>query len=178
MTIANERLIEYLGLELELCYLKASGSAVWILADKIRRSDDIAVEMLRLFHRFTRIAKSIDRVNETRSKRGAQAADRANGESTSMPGNNTPYAACIGVRVRVKEHVASLQLRPGIDPETVANAPSISSGMLLDPHFQLQVDDPIVQILARPKEPQPVRALPDERSPSARPKRLKSGEKA
>lgn len=173
MTIANERLIEYLGLELELGYLKASGGAVWILADKIRRTDDIVVELLRICHRLTRIGKSLDRVNEPHHK-----ADGSGGTAGKTTGNNTPYAACIGVRVRVtKAHVLKMHLRAGIDPEILDNAPSLSAGMLLDPHFQLQIDDPIVQMLARPKEPQPVKALPDERSASSRPKRLKPEDK-
>lgn len=170
MTIANERLIEYLGLELELCYWKSSGGAVWILADKIRRKDDIAVEMLRIFHRLTRIGKSLARVNEPRNN----TQEPAEGAPNPSPGNNTPYAACIGVRIRIKDHIASMHLRPGIDPQIIANAPSLSSGMLLDPHFQLQIDDPIVQILARPNEPQSPRALPEERATSLRTKRLKA----
>lgn len=167
MTVANERLIDYLGLELELCYWKTTGGTVWILADKIRRKDDIALEMLRIFHRLTRIGKSIARIDES----GPETA-------TPITSNNTPYAACIGVRVRVKDHVAGMHLRVGIDPELVVNAPSLSSGMLLDPNFELQVDDPIVQILASPKARPPLKALPDKRTATSKPKRLKASEKA
>lgn len=148
MTIPNEALVEYLGLELELCYANPAGGAVWIVADKIRRSDDIAREMLRLFHRFTRIGMSLDRVNS----RGRKKASDLEDDSSSNPANNAPYAMCLGTRIRIKDHIASMHLRAGIDPNVVANAPKIPSNSLLDPRFQIQATDPIVQILVRPSE--------------------------
>jgi hypothetical protein len=160
MTIANERLIDYLGLEFELCYLKSTGDAVWILADKIRRKDDIAMEMLRLFHRWTRIAKSLDRVNDPPPT--LQLPDREDGvtisDSPAKSGHNGPYMGCIGVRIRIKEHIASFHIRPGIDVSLVEKAPRLSSGVLLSPNFDLSVDDPIVQLLAKaPSKPQRIK---------------------
>jgi len=139
----NDELVDYLGLEFELCYLKASGDAVWILADKVRRKDDIALEMLRIFNRFMRIGKSLDRLNERRP--GEDAGDSPGNPRNSR--NNAPYAHCIGVRVRVHEHVAALHVRVGIDPRVLADAPRLSSGALLDGNVQLQLDDPIVALL-------------------------------
>jgi hypothetical protein len=166
MTIANERLVDYLGLEFELCYLKSNGQdAVWILADKIRRKDDIAIEMLRLFHRWTRIAKSLDRVNDPSPP--LQLPDRDGvtiNDSPTKSSHNGPYMGCIGVRIRIKEHIASCHVRPGIDVSLVAKAPRLSSGVLLSPNFDLSVDDPIVQLLAKVPSIQPPRNKPPSKS--------------
>lgn len=140
----NDELVDYLGLEFELCYLNASGDAFWILADKVRRRDEIALEMLRIFNRFMRIGKSLDRVNE---RRPPIANCREENSPSRTARNNAPYAHCIGVRVRVHEHVAALHVRVGIDVRVIAGAPRLSSGALLDPNVQLQLDDPIVTLL-------------------------------
>ncbi len=148
-TIENERLVEYLGLEFELCYLRGPGDAVWILADKIRRKDKIALEMLRIFNRFIRIGKALDRVNAVRPNASTESTDDSPTGKGSSGGssNNAPYARCIGVRVRVKDHVASLHIRPGIEPRLLLDAPTLKGPTLLDPSFQVALDDPILDVL-------------------------------
>lgn len=164
MTIANERLVDYLGLEFELCYRKASGEAVWILADKIRRTDEIALEMLRIFNRFMRIGKSLERDSARRSNQAPNEPD----QSISNP-NNAPYAHCIGVRIRCHEHVAAFHPRPGIDPGVLANAPRLMSSGLLDGDVPLRIDDPILELLTAKAKLESCEA---ERTPQ-RPKRPK-----
>jgi hypothetical protein len=163
MTIANERLVEYLGLELELCYVIASGEFVWILADKIRRKDQIAVEMLRIFNRFMRIGKSLDAVN----KRPPPSLDGTSEASpaTTTRGTNVPYARCIGVRVRLHDHVADVRLRSGVDAAQLANARRLSSGSLLDANLQLTLDDPILELLSKQPPASYYRVRSDDGSP-------------
>lgn len=177
MTIANERLVDFLGLQFELCYVKASGDAVWILADKIRRKDQIALEMLRIFNRFMRIGKSLDRIN---SKNGlALAGPDGTAKVDSNPGNasnNAPYAHCIGVRIRVQEHIAAFHARPGFDPRILADAPRLSSGALLDANVQLQLDDPILSMLTTPTGNASTKALPNASPSTQRPRRPKSAD--
>jgi hypothetical protein len=174
MTTDNERLVEFLGLEFELCYVRPSGEAVWILADKIRRTDEFAAEILRIFNRFMRIRKSLDR-----AKKGIELPGRDDANVESSPGkasNNTPYAACIGVRIRVQEHTADLHVRPGFDPKLLTNAPRLSSGVLLEGNIQLQLDVPILTVLATPTNKPSTKSVPSEFPSTQRPRRPKSGE--
>lgn len=179
MTIANERLVDYLGLEFELCYVKPSGEAVWILADKIRRKDVIALEMLRIFNRFMRIGKSLDRVNERRGKKKLELPGRDDNASVESspgnPSNNAPYAHCIGVRIRVQEHIAAFHVRPGFDPKVLTDAPRLSSGALLDANVQLQLDDPILSMLTTASN-ESTKSLPSNSPSTQRPRRPKSND--
>jgi hypothetical protein len=147
MTIDNERLIAYLGLEFELCYLRTPTEAVWIVADKIRRKDRIALEMLRIVNRFMRIAKAWDKFHDRQQHPpNVDAQTRA---------NNAPYARCIAVRIRVhEEHQMALRLRVGIDPDVVRNATRLETSALLDPHFELTGDDPVLGMLGMSPTPQ------------------------
>lgn len=133
MTIENERLVDYLGLELELCYLAPDGRYFWIVVDRIRRVDDIAREMLRLFNRFTRIGKSFERIR--RSEPGSSIADRR------------PYAACVAVRMRSHERTASCHIRIDADVRSVSEAPRYAAGAMLPPNLELGLSDPILQVL-------------------------------
>ena len=136
--IGNERLIDYLGLELELCYEAPDGRYYWVLVDRIRRPDDIAREMLRVFSRFTRIGKTLAR-NEAMSISTASHA---------------PYARCMAVRVRVHEMTCSTALRIGCDSQRAFAAPRLAAPQgLLDATLGLGLSDPILEMFAS-TEPQ------------------------
>jgi hypothetical protein len=173
MTNANERLVDYLGLIFELCYLKPSGDAIWILTDKIRREDEIALEMIRIFNRFFRVGKSLDRAKKVLKLPGRD--DGPPDPRPSNPSNNAPYAHCIGVRIRIKEHIASLHIRPGFEIVASPDAPRLSSGALLDANIQLQLDDPSLSILTTPACNISTKPSPSE-SRSRRSRRPKSGD--
>lgn len=128
MTIENERLVEYLGLELELCYQSPDGKLFWVLVDRIRRRDEIAREMLRLFNRFTRIGKSFSRISNDVH-------------------NVAPYSRCVAVRMRARDMTCGVHVRTGVSPASVTAAPRYESEILLNPTLDLGLSDPILQVL-------------------------------
>lgn len=136
MTTDNERLVDYLGLTFELCYLQDSRNATWVLADKIRRKDDVALEILRIFNRFVRVRKSLDKAKQRR-KDVSEVHDGDDAPNIKLgPSNNAPYADCIGVRIRIQKHVAAFHVRPGSDPKILDQATQLASSILLDANVQ------------------------------------------
>lgn len=156
MTVDNSKLVAYLALELEVCYVAPEGRCFWVAIDRVHKRDSIALEMLRLFNRFTRIGKSFVQRAPAPPKRGSvrrlpDGAGVVGNMSSDDPSKASPYARCIAVRIRVKDMHAGMAIRPGVDPQLVLVAPVIDAKGYLDPNLPVTASDPIVQMLARTK---------------------------